>query len=311
MIKQVNILKRKLNLISFLIIPFCLLLSTSVQSAETELTTLQKGWKEYEFRNFGFAEDLFEEAAEKAVNDKDYCQAMVGRAFCYQFGKKGQVSVSDYKYAISLYKNALNKASKNKKLTNFLKSMIAECLLRISQLSKDREIKEEAETYWAELKKEAGNSVVAQDAMLTKTIAQTDDFTDPKLKPLVSELESFLKPIVKSLEKKDPQTVSEINKKFPLAKIMANFLGFYYFWNKDYPASIHWFKIYYILGPTSYAAKANTIFTIARIAELKLKDKKLATEFYQKFAKETGNDRRAYFAEEKVKQLSKEPVSHR
>jgi hypothetical protein len=280
---------------------YCALLNLPCISAENSAELIKKAWTEYGYREFSKAERFFVEAAQKAQSMEDYCQALSGQAFCYQFGKKAQANVDDYEFAISLYEKCLKKAASNPKFVPFLKSMIAECNYRIYIIDENPENFKKAQTIWNELQKKNYGSVIAQDALLYEVVIQTNDYGDTKSPINAKKLEEYVAPVLKAASKRDRKLGDEKL----LTPVMANYLKDIYFWNNDFKKAASWLEAYIILGPTSYAARSDAYFRLARIAEKKLKDKKLAYKYYKRFYIEMKNSNRAYFAKEKMDELSK------
>lgn len=285
----------------FIFASCCVGFNVRLAAADKTAELLKKGWLEYSYREFSKAETFFKQAEEKAQSMEDYCQALTGQAYCYQFGKKAQADVSDYEYAISLYEKSLKKVGNNPKFTPFLKSMIAECNYRIYLLDENPENFKKAQSAWNELQKKNYGSVIAQDALLYEVVVQTDDFTEQKTLANAKKLEEYTIPILRAASNRD----KDLGDESLLTPVMANYLKDIYFWSEDFKKATKWLEAYIILGPTSYAARSDAYFRLARIAEKKLKDRKLAYKYYKRFFNEMKNSNRAYFAKEKMNELSK------
>lgn len=257
------------------------------------LDLLRDAWKEYQYREFDEARALFAEAFKKSARKEDKLQALTGQAFCLQFGKRALAGVSDFEGAIALYRKALEIAAGDRKFEPFFKAMLAECSWRVYSLNGDDAKLKDAEDIWASLATDAPKSLVSQDALLFKTLAGTDSFADEgnveKMKDAAAYLESL-----SDAQDKDASA---------LAAVFADYLSTVCFWRGDYKGSELWLREYLKLGPTSYSAKTNAVFKVARINDLKLGDKKAAAEYYALFAKSFPVDKRRYFSERKAAEL--------
>jgi tetratricopeptide (TPR) repeat protein len=176
-------------------------------------TILRQAWEEYEYGEFAKASGLFSQALNgPGVSEKDQCQALVGLAFCSQFGKKSQVSASDYEEALRLYDRALPLALKtnDSKCAALVKSMSAECNFRLWQLDDDKKRLESANSLWDTVQKEYPCSIIAQDALLCETVLKTDSYLDDSSVENAKKLESYMKrhsnPVV--MGKKDLKSMS-------------------------------------------------------------------------------------------------------
>jgi len=264
-------------------------------AGETCADKIKDAWKEYQYREFDTAQSLFSEAERLAASKEDRVQALSGQAFCYQFGKRALATASDYEAAIALYRKSLEIAAGDPRFEPFLKSMLAECAARIYFLNGDEAKLKEAKEIWDWLQASCKESIVAQDSMLFKTVNMTKSFTDDANLPQMQVLEARL---AESKGKSDGSS-----EKDALSSVMASYLSTVYYWRGDYKGSVEWLKRYIDYGPTSYSAKTNAYFKVARVSEIKLDDRKTACEYYGVFAKSFPTDRRNYFSALKAKEF--------
>lgn len=279
--------------------PLLIILSVNLPAADKDDSLLKKGWAEYGFQEYGRALKYFQKAEKSAGNKDDLCQALTGQAFCYHFGQKNSVSVDDYGKALLLYERCIAEAGENHKHRLFWNSMKAECLYRISVLDSDSGKFKQAEQLWSDIRKNGEATVVVQDAMLSRALMQTSNFSDETVSAFTSEMEEYLK------RHSAEMRVSSQNKpsSMILAAIMANYIYNVYFWRGDYRKSVDYLIAYCKFGPTSFQYGATAYFKVARISELKLKDSKIAVEYYSKLYNEARSDNRAYYSLERAKAL--------
>jgi tetratricopeptide (TPR) repeat protein len=272
----------------------------SAASASAEVDILKKAWNEYKLGEYATAEGLFESALQSAKNNDDYAEAATGVAFCNQFAKKQQLSESDYRAAIEVYQTALKKIGENSKYTPFLKSMLAECHFRVNQFSGDKDELEKASKLWEEVQTKWPETLAAQDALIFQVIAMTgDDYSTPQAAKYAEKLEKWIT-AHSSLSENNPKRGKSSK---ALSSVMCAYLADYHCCRGDRKTQVEWLIKYCDFGATSYAAKADALFKIARTAEIKLKDAKLAVKYYHRFLKEIGSDSRRYLAQERIKAI--------
>ncbi|MCF6175015.1 MAG: hypothetical protein L3J71_04570 [Victivallaceae bacterium] len=282
-------------------------LSTLCMAATaTKPELLKTAWQEYKLGEYSQAEKLFIQAKKLAKDDKSYSEALTGIAFCYQYAKKQQTAVSDYRYAIKLYEQALKKIDSASKYRPFFTAMRAECYFNIYRLTDEKDNLNKAVKLWNEIQQQWSTTVASQDALLYQVMAMTgDDYSTPEALQLAKQLERYFKTnkIIPSKDGKKPPATA---KKLLLAAVMSNYLGDFYFWRQDYKNSVKWLINYYELGASSYAYKADVLFKIARTADVKLNDKPLAISYYTLFQYEIKSDKRRYFAQQRIIALNKD-----
>lgn len=290
-------MKTKLILTAVLIFS---LNTLSIAATETKPELLKTAWKEYKLGEYSQAEKLFIQAKKLAKDDKSYCEAITGIAFCYQYTKKQQTTTIDYRYALELYGQALKKIGDNSKYRPFFTAMCAECYFNIYKLTGKKNNLNEAVKLWNKIQQQWPTTIAGQDALLFQVLAMTgDDYNTPKALKLAEQLERYLKTNKITQSKQGKKTPSTAKKQL-LAAVMSNYLGDFYFWREDYRNAIKWLINYYELGASSYAYKADVLFKIARTAELKLNDKRLAIKYYTLFTDEIKSDKRRYFAQQRI-----------
>lgn len=264
---------------------------------------LAEGWSKYNFREFEASRGIFTEVQDTSTDKASICQAKTGLAFYFQFGQRGNVTVGDFEKAIELYEECITIMGPEYKLIPFWKSMKAECLYRIYVLNDNIEKLEQAQAIWKEIKEKAPNSLVAQDALLFRTVIPIRDFTDDKVPVKIAEMENYLKPINEKINDKKTLQAIKTSESAVLAGVMANYLGKLYSSRKEFRKSSDNYDTYVKLGPTSHHYKLGAYYSIARIADVELKDKKLAMEYYTRIFTESPTDRRSYYSMQRVKQL--------
>jgi tetratricopeptide (TPR) repeat protein len=275
-------------------------------ATETKPELLKKAWLEYKLGEYSQAEKLFTQAKTKAKDNKSYCEATTGVAFCYQYAKKQQTAAGDYRYAIELYGQALKKIDRDSKYRPFFTAMRAECYFNIYRLTGEKNNLNEAVKLWDEIQQKWSTTVAGQDALLYQVMAMTgDDYSTPEALKLAEQLERYLE-TNKIIQPKHGKKTLSIAKKQLLAAVMSNYLGDFYFWREDYRNAVKWLINYYELGASSYAYKADVLFKIARTADIKLKDKPLAIKYYTLFQDEIKSNTRRYFAQQRIISLNKD-----
>ncbi len=279
-------------------------LSMAATAVKPEL--LKTAWQEYKLGEYSQAEKLFTQARKLAKDNKSYSEAITGIAFCYQYTKKQQTTTGDYRYALGLYEQALNKIGDLAKYQPFFTAMRAECYFNIYRLTGKKKNLNEAVKLWNTIQQKWPTTIAGQDALLYQVLAMTgDDYSTPEALQLAEQLEHYLKTNKIIQFKADKQPASTAKKQL-LAAVMSNYLGDFYFWRKNYRNAIKWLINYYELGASSYAYKADVLFKIARTADIKLNDKTLAIKYYNLFQHEIKSDKRRYFAQQRIISLNKD-----
>jgi hypothetical protein len=264
---------------------------------------LKQAWKKYDFREFKAARNIFTKVQNSSKNKEAICQAKTGLAFYYQFGQRGNVTVADFERAIDFYEECIKIMGPDFKLTPFWKTMTAECLYRIYAKNDNFENLEKAQAIWQEIEKKHHGSLIAQDAMLFRTVIPTRDFLDEKTPKRILELEEYLKPLTEKLADKNSAEAVKKSEEVVLAGVMANYLGKLYSSRKEFKKSTDNFQDYVNLGATSNHYKLSAYYSIARIADIELKDKKLARKFYIRLYTESPTNRKAYLSKKRAQEL--------
>ncbi len=279
-------------------------LSMAVKPLNPEL--LKTAWQEYKLGEYSQAEKLFSQAKKLAKDNKNYCEAITGIAFCYQYAKKQQTDADDYRYAIKQYELALKKIGNDSEYRPFLTAMSAECYFKLYKLNGNKNDLNKATERWNEIQQQWPNSIAGQDALLYQVMAMSgDDYSTDEAKKLATKLAAYLK--TNRLAPSNANKTAMTNrKKLILAGVMSNYLGDYFFWRKAYRESIKWLINYYELGTSSYSYKADVLYKIARIADVKLNDNTLAIKYYNLFQHEIKSDKRRYFAQQQIISLNKD-----
>jgi tetratricopeptide (TPR) repeat protein len=210
------------------------------------------------------------------------------------------VTEGDLLGATDLYRRALELVGDSHPNSAVYNSLMAECLYRLSDLrDRDPEMLARAETIFSRLETEAPDSLATQNLLLFRTLRNQTDFSTEESLESARKIEHYLGPVVAELDASTPLPDEQAT----LAPTMAAYLAGYHYWTGGYPESMKWLKIYDRLGPTSYSARANTLFRIARIAETKLGDPDTAAKYYRRFNREIRSDNRIFFAGERAELL--------
>lgn len=289
----------KLKLIAIFALVFLLNFISGAQSVQDLLTT---AWNEYSFKEINKASKLFAKAEELAKTNKEKCEALAGIAFCLQFGKRNNVTISDLKQVVTLYDEAIKKLDKNDKLYPFFLAMKAEALMQISKNSTNRDDiskhEEEAWKIWKILDSDYSTDVFRQDSLLTRAALASNNYKSEDSIKAHNELKNY----VLSIDKK-----SSSEEKI-LVPVMCSQIAEHSFINNDFKTTVEFYKLYALLGPTSFPMKAYAYFKIARIAELLIKDNNTAIEYYRRFYNECNSNEKSYFAKKKAEELSGQKI---
>ncbi|GEM_PF-6362844 len=285
-----------------ILICFSTMTAFAYAAEKKEDAILKRAWNEYKFQEFKKAKKLFEDAEQNPANKEELFQALVGQAFCLQFGQKNSVTADDYRKAVALYERCLSEAEPNHRLILFWKAMKAECLYKISVFESEQEKLSEAEELWKEIESTDKTNIFAQDAALSKAVMQSTDVNLPKVTAYCTEMEQYISPYVTGVKKIDS---TGTDKAFILAPVMANYIFNIYYWRGDYMKSLDYLVSYCRFGPTSFQYKATAYFKAARIAD-KLGDKATAIEYYKKLSTECKSDSRSFFSRTRVNILNSE-----
>jgi len=289
--------------IKLLVIGIICLYSFRIFPNDDFKSIINKAWDEYSFKEINKAKLLFLKASELAKTKQEKCEALTGIAFCFQFGKRSDVTSDDYLQAIKIYDEALAMLEKSDRLRPFFLAMKAECLMYLSLLYGNqvdsKNFKDKADEIWAILDLEYPTDVFRQDSLLTRTALASDDYRDEKSIKAHENLKKYISSLSKESSKEETL----------LASVMCSQIAEFSLINSDYKSTIEYLKLYSYYGPTSFPMKANAYFRIARISELITKDKKTAIEFYRRFYNECNSNEKAYFAKKKAEELSGEKLN--
>ncbi len=281
-------MKRIKSSLALSLLALCLLAQPVCDAAGASADKLKDAWREYQYREFDTAQSLFVEAEKSAASKEERLQALTGQAFCSQFGRRALATVSDFEAASKIYRKCVELSAGDSRFEPFFKAMLAECAARIYSLNDDKAKLKEAMDIWDWLQANCKDSIVAQDALLFKTALLTKSYDDDANIPLMQVLEQRLSGMT---GKSDGSS-----EKDSLSSVMASYLANTYYWRGDYKSSVVWLKRYIDFGPTSYSARTNAYFKVARVSEAKLDDRKTAFEYYNFFSENFPTDRRNYFA---------------
>jgi len=241
---------------------------------------LAEGWQEYQFQSFDKATRLFDEAVGAAADGETRIQARTGIAMVAQFREQGR----DLDRAEGIYREILKEGPTGERLC-LVQSMLAECLASKGKL-------EEADRLWDAAVSGFPNSLLAQDALLRRTVAHLKGFDSEESMEAIRYLEAR-RTVFPPADRERPA----LSPGFDLL------LGDFWFWRKDYARAREAYIRYVAVGSTqttAYSQRASAIMRIARISEDFLNDSKTAGAYYRMLVEETPNDVRSYFSLEKA-----------
>ncbi len=261
---------------------------------------IKNAWNDYELGDLSNALQYFikaeKEVLTQGATNKVFCEILTGQAFCYQYKKFDLTTESDYFKAITLYEKALKRNPKEKKIIIFLNNMINECNYRISEITYDEELRQDVNNNWNEIiQNKTNNTILIQDTLLSKVLLQSDDYLSQQCLDNALLLEDYIKQNNNTNERSS----------MLLTPAMAHYLSDMWFHRNDYKKTFNWIVKYCEFGPTSHKWRNFGYFMAANIAEKRLFDKELAIKYYSILAQEKGFYEHAYFAEQKIKELSK------
>ena len=201
-----------------------------------------------------------------------------------------------------IYDEAIKILNKNDKLIPFFIAMKAEAAMQLSKRSTNKDdaiqYKEQAQKLWNVLDKDYSGDVFRQDSLLARAALASDHYKSDESIKAHNELKNYLSSL------NENSTVQEKT----LSSVMCSQVAEHSFLVNDFKATVEYYKLYSVLGPTSFPMKANAYFRIARTAELLTKDKNTAIEYYRKFYNECNANEKSYFAKKKAEELSGKPL---
>ncbi len=260
---------------------FLLLRPSPALSAEDP--SLEGGWQEYQFQSFKEAARRFDEIEETTPDAAARREARLGQAMTAQFRESGR----DPKAAGKTYQQ-LEEGDASDAVGLLARSMRAELLAEAGDL-------DDANRIWDEVITGHPDTLIAQDALLRRTLAN--------MCPMVSDQTLEAVHLMARRRERFPAPTRE----HPgLAPVMDAFAGEVYFWREEYGKAREAFirsAELRTLKTASYHSVANTNMRIARISEVKLDDPKTAGRYYRRLLIDTPNDPRMYYAMERAADL--------
>lgn len=242
--------------------------------------SLEAAWQEYEFQSFKQAARCFDRITETMPDAATLREARLGQAMTAHFRENSR----DLKEAKRTYQ-MLEEADGSDAVGLMARSMRAELLAEEGGL-------DEANRIWDALITGHPETLVAQDALLRRTVANLGPITSDRTREALQYLERQRRGF--------PAPTPE---RPGLAPVMDAFAADVYLWRGEYrnardacmrSAEIRTVKT------TSYHSVANTHMRIARLSEKVLNDPETAGRYYRRLLFETPNDPRVYFALEKA-----------
>mgnify|MGYP001422058477 CR=1 FL=1 len=103
--------------------------------------------------------------------------------------------------------------------------------------------------------------------------------------------------------KKVTQLVSELKAGALDAIFVEKPIAEFYIARGDFPKGAQWLENYLKIGATNHINDAKSMFKLARIYEIELKDKSKAADAYEKFYTKFPNDLKTFFSQEREKIL--------
>ena len=244
--------------------------------AEDAGPLLERAWEEYRFLSYDAARDLFVQAVETAAGDRERRQAELGLAMVDHFRESGR----KLDRAIETYRELLD-SSTSDTIEVLATSLLAEALSEQGDL-------QEANRFWDEVITGHPETVIAQDALLRRTLANlgsiASDETADAMRYAVEKRAAF------------PGATRE----HPgLSPSIDYLLGSLAFWRGEYAASRDYFGRVLDIGSNqtgSYSLRAGLAMRMARLSEKHLDDPDGAGRSYRRLVLDNPNDVRAYFA---------------
>ncbi len=237
-----------------------------------EPTALERGWTEFQFQMFDEAEVLFE----KAEGD----EALIGQAMTLQFREKNPAPEK----AVEIYRSILAKEPAAN-VALLAESLLAEALWETGE-------SEEADELWHNVITSHSDHIVAQDALLRRTVAHVGDLTSEQTQNAITYAEARRAELT-------PPTVERPG----LFPTIDNMLSSLHFWRGEYAEARECLVRAVEIGSldtTSPVVRGNMIMQIARISEKFLDDPKTAGRYYRQLVLELPTDVRSYYAMEQA-----------
>lgn len=241
---------------------------------------LQQGWKEYGFQSFDAAKKQFSLAGRTTDDDADRREAQLGLAMVDQFCETGV----DLRGAVEVYRRLL-KEDAGDTVAGMAANFLAEALAAQGAL-------DEANRLWAEVISEHADTMVAQDALLRRTVAN-----------LAAPRSDRTREALEYLEEERKRFPSPTPERPGLSPSMDVLLGDMYFYREEYEQARAAYMRYIDVATvrtTSYPLHAIMRLKIAIMSERYLDDPETAGEFYRRLVLDTPNDQRSWFALEKA-----------
>ncbi len=251
------------------------------QEPTTPTGALHRAWQEYEFQAHDLAEKYFTQARESFPEaSAGSREAALGLAMVGHFREKGR----DLEGAAAQYESLLEAGVEG--TTRLLtESMFASALAELGELERANDI-------WDEIITANPDTLIAQDALMSRTLANMGPYDSPQTGEAIRYLQEK-RALFPEPTREDPA----------MAPSYDELLGEAYFWRGEYRKSRDAFIRYVEIGTirtTGYKNRANGMVRIARMSESLLDDTETAGRYYRKLVEEMPSDERSYFAVEQA-----------
>jgi len=256
---------------------FCLLAAGRAWGAPPE-PLAARAWNEFGYQSFDNARRLFNEL-ERAPG-ATACQrqeAVIGLAMVAQFDERR----ADLGLAEQLYRRVLADASLPPERRLLVESMLAETLAGAGRLA-------EADTLWDRLIRAHPSHVIAQDALIRRTVAHVTTFEAPETGAALAYLRECLAIIAQAAP-------AEAGMGVALERLRA----WLHLGRKEYlEARAALMRLADLADHVtlSQGQLAIVLTQIARLSETQLDDPLTAGRYYRRLVEEAPHDVRAYFA---------------
>lgn len=238
---------------------------------------LRDAWQAYRYQTYEAAERGFRQAVDDPATQQ---QATLGLALVAQFRERRP----NVREALRLYQQLLDEGLDGDARWQVL-ALVAECHALTEALDK-------ANTDWEAVIVGAPHSLIAQDALLRRTLANLGAMESAQTTAAIRYLETHREAF--------PPPTRETPALAPAYDLL---LGNLYFWRRDYARSRDAFMRYIAIGSketTSYSQQASAMMRVARMSESLLDDPATAGRYYRMLVEQTPNDVRSYHALERA-----------
>lgn len=244
---------------------------------------LAMAWREYGFHSFDIAGQLFARVLETSRDAAERQQATIGRAMIAQFNTKQR----DPEKAIRLYRRLLEEGLTGEPKI-LVESFLAECYAGTRR-------RDEANRLWDAIIADQPTSIVAQDALIARTLANMGSWDGEETTQAMSHLAQKRT----YLPEPDPDRPGLAP---PMERLTAN----WHFWcgrHRQARDTLIRFCDIATKRTTSYGWYAGTLFRTAQISERLLDDNQTAGRYYRRVITETPNHYQSFYALRRAAEL--------